>query len=195
METFSAVFGRPPTVRAGSGRVNLIGEHTDYNGGLVLPLAIPQRTAVALAPRGDDLVRAASADVDGATVAEYRLGAERRTAGWVDYVQGVTRVLRAGGHALRGFDLCIASRVPIGSGLASSAALEVAVLRALREAFALALDDVALACGQRAETEFVGARRRHGPDGATSPTSGARCSGHALARPSRSHCRPRSSWS
>jgi galactokinase len=160
METFSAVFARPPSVRADApGRVNLIGEHTDYNGGLVLPLAIPQRTAVALAPRGDDLVRAASADVDGAAVAEYRLGAERRTAGWVDYVQGVTRVLRAGGHALHGFELCIASRVPIGSGLASSAALEVAVLRALREAFALALDDVALAlAGQRAETEFVGAR-------------------------------------
>src|SRR5262249_32635975 len=79
--------------------------------------------------------------------------------GWVDYVQGVTRALRADGMPIRGFELHLESRVPIGSGLSSSAALEVAVLRALREAFALPLDDLALALvGQRAETEFVGAR-------------------------------------
>src|SRR5712691_3341109 len=73
---FSAVFGRSPTVTASApGRVNLIGEHTDYSGGFVLPTAIPQRTVVALAPRTDDRVRVASAQIGGA-LREYRLGAE-----------------------------------------------------------------------------------------------------------------------
>src|SRR5690242_2287398 len=135
------------------GRVNVIGEHTDYNGGLVLPVAIPQRTTAAVAPRTDDRVRAASANVPGdGAVREYRLGDERRDGTWLDYIQGVTRALATEGHRLRGFDVRIDSRVPIGSGLSSSAALEVAVLRALRAAFGLALDDVALArIGQRAE--------------------------------------------
>ena len=161
MTGFASIFGRPPTVTVNApGRVNLIGEHTDYNGGLVLPVAIPQRTSAALTPRDDDRVRAASTDVPGGpTIREYRLGEERRTGGWLDYVQGVTRALAADGHRLRGVDLLIESRVPIGAGLSSSAALEVAVLRALRTAFALELDDVALAlAGQRAETELVGAR-------------------------------------
>jgi galactokinase len=161
MARFEDVYGRPPRVVADApGRVNLIGEHTDYNGGLVLPVAIPLRTTAALAPRDDDLVRATSADVgDDAVPCEFRLGAERATGGWVDYVQGLTRELLAAGHRLGGFDLGVASRVPVGSGLASSAALEVAVLRALRAAFGLRLDDVALALvGQRAETGFVGVR-------------------------------------
>ena len=158
---FASIFGRSPTLVADApGRVNLIGEHTDYNGGLVLPVAIPQRTSATLAPRDDDRVRAASADVPGGlTVREYRLGDERATASWLDYIQGVTRTLGADGHRLRGFDLLIESRVPPGAGLSSSAALEVAVLRALRAAFALDLDDVGLArAGQRAETDLVGAR-------------------------------------
>jgi len=161
MVRFEDLYGRLPHIVADApGRVNLIGEHTDYNGGLVLPVAIPQRTTAAVAPRDDDLVRATSADVgDDAVPVEFRLGAEQATGGWIDYVQGLTRELRAAGHGLRGFDLRVASRVPVGGGLASSAALEVAVLRALRAAFALPLDDVALALvGQRAETGFVGVR-------------------------------------
>src|SRR2546428_3925322 len=155
-DAFGAVFGRVPDVVAdASGRVNLIGEHTDYNGGLVLPTAIPQRTAAAVGRRDDSTVRAASVQLGG-DVAEYRLGEERRGRGWLDYVQGVTHVLRDG---LGGFDLLLDSQVPIGSGLASSAALEIALLRALRRAFGLALDDVRMALlGQRAENEFVGAR-------------------------------------
>jgi galactokinase len=160
---FAAHFGADPTVvEEAPGRVNLIGEHTDYNGGLVLPVAIARRTRVALAVRDDDRVRLVSADeamAAGGSALEYTLGAERRTERWIDYVQGCTAALAADGHALRGFDALVTSRVPIGSGLSSSAALEVAMLRALRKAFDLALDDVTLArVAHRAEHDFVGAR-------------------------------------
>ena len=137
------------------GRVNLIGEHTDYNGGFVLPTVIPQRTRVTLALRGDDEVRATSRECGAGA---YRLGAEARGGGWLDYVQGVTAALAADGHALAGFDLEIASEVPAGAGVSSSAALAIAVLRALRDAFGLPLDDLALArIARRAENELVGA--------------------------------------
>ncbi|HEU4787845.1 MAG TPA: galactokinase [Gemmatimonadaceae bacterium] len=158
--SFRSLFGTEPTTRADApGRVNLIGEHTDYNGGFVLPLAIPQRTRVELAKRGDGTVRAWSANVpDEVSMREYRLGAERRSGDWIDYVQGVTDVLAREGHRLGGCDLRIESSVPVGSGLSSSAALEVALLRALRSAFNLPVDDVRLAViGRRVENEFVGA--------------------------------------
>jgi galactokinase len=155
---FAGLYGRRPELAARApGRVNLIGEHTDYNGGYVLPTPIPQQTTVELGRRRDRVVRAWSADVGGAP-AEYTLGDERRGGSWIDYVAGVTQVLAAAGHELGGFDLRVSSEVPLGSGLSSSAALEVALLRALRQAFALRLDDVALALlGQRAEVELVGA--------------------------------------
>ncbi len=157
--SFAALFGRSPPVTADApGRVNLIGEHTDYNQGFVLPMPIPQRTVAELAPRADEQVRAASASLTG-EVEQYALGAETPGRGWLDYVQGLTWALRADGALILGFDLRVASSVPIGAGLASSGALEVAVLRALRAAFRLPLDDVELALlGQRAENEFVGAR-------------------------------------
>jgi len=160
---FAAHFGGAPTVvEDAPGRVNLIGEHTDYNGGFVLPVAITRRTRVALAVRDDERVRLVSADetmAAGGPALEYTLGAEQRTERWIDYVQGCTAALAADGHTLRGFDALVTSRVPIGSGLSSSAALEVAMLRALRSAFGLALDDVALArVAHRAEHDFVGAR-------------------------------------
>jgi galactokinase len=139
--------------------VNLIGEHTDYNGGFVLPMAIPQQTEVVLAPRDDRKVRAFSANLGPEErQGEYELGQEQRGRGWIDYVQGVTWVLRREGLAHGGFDLWLRSEVPPGSGLSSSAALEVALLRGLREAFGLELDDVRLALlGQKVECDFVGA--------------------------------------
>lgn len=141
-----------------AGRVNLIGEHTDYNGGFVLPTAIPQRTAIALTPRADDLVRLTSSNI-GPESHQYRLGHEAPGRGWIDYVQGVTKFAVEAGCELRGFEAQVSSTVPIGSGLSSSAALEIAVLRALDAAFGLGLDAVQMArIGQRAENELVGAQ-------------------------------------
>jgi galactokinase len=160
MHEFAILFGHPPTVNADApGRVNLIGEHTDYNGGFVLPTAIPQRTRIDLAPRADDIVRAASTARDSDAAQTFLFGGEAPGRGWLDYVQGVTRLLRAGGHAVHGFDALIDSTVPLGSGLSSSASLSVALMRALRSAFGLILDDVQIArLGQRVENEFVGAQ-------------------------------------
>jgi galactokinase len=139
------------------GRVNLIGEHTDYHQGFVLPCAVPQRTRAGLRTVGGRRVRVWSREI-GPEPFEFELGQERAQAAWGDYVQGITWVLRQQGMAVGGFDLRIESDVPLGSGLSSSAALEVATLRALREAFELPLTDVMLArAAQRAEVEFVGA--------------------------------------
>ena len=138
------------------GRVNLIGEHTDYHDGFVMPSAVPQHTTVTLAPRGGRTVRLSSDVMPG--VREYQLGHEHRRNDWSDYVAGVTWVLGQNGHALGGCDLHVRSNVPLGSGLSSSAALLVAVLRAFRTAASLDIDDVRLArLAQRAEVEFVGA--------------------------------------
>jgi galactokinase len=159
-EHFSRIFHHEPAVvTSAPGRVNLIGEHTDYNGGYVLPMAIPQRTWVAVAPTEGGRARVSSRNLRGGDrFREFPVGDEAVTKTWIDYVQGVTQALARDGHALRGFDLAIVSDVPLGSGLSSSAALEVAVLRALRDLFTLAIDDVRLAqLGQRAENDFVGA--------------------------------------
>jgi galactokinase len=156
---FLQLFGGPADLVAEAhGRVNLIGEHTDYNGGYVLPTPIPQG-AVSAVRRGDgSRVRAWSRELSrpGAAL-EYEIGTERPRRDWLDYIQGVTVALDRAGHAVKGFDLWLASDVPLGSGLSSSAALEVSLLRALRELFALDLDDVRLAqLGRAVETEFVG---------------------------------------
>ncbi|HXH07772.1 MAG TPA: galactokinase family protein [Vicinamibacterales bacterium] len=140
------------------GRVNLIGEHTDYNGGRVLPVATPLSTRVRVELRGDTLVRAWSANVSGAGVDSYRLGEERRTDSWIDYVQGVTSVLAAEGCRLTGFDLRVDSDLPPGGGLGSSAALVVALLRALAQASGMVLGAVDMArLAQRAEHTLAGA--------------------------------------
>ncbi|MCK6545756.1 galactokinase [Myxococcota bacterium] len=165
MSPFTRYFGQPPAVcTRAPGRVNLIGEHTDYNDGFVLPMPIPQETVVELTPRPDRRVRAVSDALEGAgVVEEYELGHEVKRGRWVDYVMGTTVALTEAlsptdASRLSGFDLAVSSRVPVGSGLSSSAALEIGLLRGLRDAFSLPLDDVELALlGRRAENDFVGA--------------------------------------
>lgn len=158
-QEFVSAFGAPPDA-AGSahGRVNLIGEHTDYHQGFVLPMPLPQSTTVQLRLRRDPLVRVMSTAIPADGIRQYHLGEELPGAGWLDYVQGVTVVLRNRGVDLAGFDAAIDSSVPSGGGVSSSAALTVALLRALRAAMPLELSDVELArLAQLAETDFVGA--------------------------------------
>ncbi len=157
---FAELFGIAPMVVASAhGRVNLIGEHTDYNGGFVLPTLIPQATVAAVAASSGRRVRVWSRELSAdASLRVFELGDEEAGQGWLDYVQGVTVALRAAGFETGGFDLALASDVPLGSGLSSSAALEVSVLRALRRLFGLEFDDVQLArIGRAVETDFVGA--------------------------------------
>jgi galactokinase len=160
MNDFSTLFGSSPTIAAEApGRVNLIGEHTDYNGGFVLPTAIPQRTLVELSPRNGQLVRVGSDAAPESAPQSFTLGTESRGRGWLDYVQGVTALLSHECKAITGFDARVTSTVPLGSGLSSSASLTVALFRALRIAFQFPLDDLQLALfAQRVENEFVGAR-------------------------------------
>jgi len=142
------------------GRVNLIGEHTDYNGGWVLPTSIPQKTKIHLKKRTGQTVSASSKTLgqDDGSPLEYTLGNERQTKTWIDYLQGATKILRENGHRFSGFEVHVESNVPIGSGLSSSAALEISFLKALRDAYSLSLTDIDIAkIGQRIENEFVGA--------------------------------------
>jgi galactokinase len=155
---FEHKFGREPEfLSEAPGRVNLIGEHTDYNEGFVLPVAIDRRVTIAAAPAEGKRVRVYSADFDARD--EWQVDAPRRTGRreWRDYVRGVAWVLQDAGHELRGADLAIAGNVPQGAGLASSAALEVAVAGALCAVSGEEVEPQKLAvlC-QKAENQFVG---------------------------------------
>nr|WP_224275021.1 galactokinase [Streptomyces sp. LS1784] len=156
---FQSVFGTEPEgVWAAPGRINLIGEHTDYNDGFVLPLAIPQHTSVAVRRRSDDLLRLHSRQADGPTV-ELRVAdlAPGSVTGWAKYLAAVVWALREDGHLIGGADLHIDSDVPAGAGLSSSAALECAVATAYNDLNGLGLSRTELALvAQRAENEFVG---------------------------------------
>ena len=156
---FAREFGANPALRVAlaPGRVNLIGEHTDYNDGFVLPMAIDRYVAVAFAPRDDRRVRAYSPDFGEraeAVVGERQAGGEH---GWFGYVAGVLWALQENGVAVRGLDLVMQGRVPIGAGLSSSAAVEMAVARAAAEAAGLGWEPAPMAlAGQKAEREYVG---------------------------------------
>ncbi len=150
-------FGHPPAllVRA-PGRVNLIGEHTDYNDGFVLPMAIDRAMWIALAPRADGRVLVHSLDMD--TTADIALdNLQHADDGWPEYLRGVAWALQQAGHQLRGWQGVMAGDVPIGSGLSSSAALELACARAFQAVSGFAWSASAMArCAQRGENEWVG---------------------------------------
>lgn len=157
-QRFQIEFGEDPAciVRA-PGRVNLIGEHTDYNDGFVLPMAIERATFIALRPRADGKVFAVSPDMDDRRCFALD-NLQRPTATkWIDYLAGVAWSLQARGYVLRGWEGVVSGDVPIGSGLSSSAALELAAARAFYEVSAFEWDarSMALAC-QAAENEWLG---------------------------------------
>jgi galactokinase len=160
---FTQITGRAPDgLWSAPGRVNLIGEHTDYNEGFVLPFAIDRRTIVAAGAREDALIRVASTFSDEVVeIPLAELDGARGSAGWADYPLGVAWALGRSGAdlaAVPGVDLVIDSNVPVGAGLSSSAAIECAVALALDDLWRLGLARPALArVGQLAENEFVGA--------------------------------------
>jgi galactokinase len=161
-DDFRHRFGTPSRLFRAPGRVNLIGEHTDYNGGFVMPAAIQFQTTVAIAPRSDGRLRAFSVNFDEECCVELPGAAVERgraAVHWMDYVRGVAWALQARGVPLAGADLMIAGDVPLGAGLSSSAALEVASGLALGTIAGAAPAGLALAevC-QRAENEYVGMR-------------------------------------
>jgi galactokinase len=156
-QSFLQRYGRAPRLFSAPGRVNLIGEHTDYNDGFVLPVAINRETMVAVSARDDRRVRAFSLNLNEAVEFDLDHPGARRRGLWLDYLEGVAQALDGDGTRLRGADLMISSDVPVGAGLSSSAALEIACGLALACVSGHDIDRVTLAlAGQRAEHEYVG---------------------------------------
>ncbi|WP_277040358.1 galactokinase [Actinacidiphila oryziradicis] len=175
-DAFRDVYGTGPDgTWAAPGRVNLIGEHTDYNDGFVMPFALPHTAIASVARRDDGLLRLHSGQAEGGVV-EVRLDGEP-AKGWAAYPAGVVWALRDAGHAVGGADIHYDSTVPTGAGLSSSAALEIVTALALNDLYDLGLQRWQLArlC-QRAENVYVGA-----PTGIMDQTASACCTaGHAL---------------
>ncbi|MEV0491693.1 galactokinase [Streptomyces atratus] len=176
---FTELYGTVPEgVWAAPGRVNLIGEYTDFNDGFVMPLALPHTARAAVARRTDGELRLHSTDVPGGVV-QLRVEelAPHEGHGWAAYPAGVVWALREAGHQVTGADIQLTSTVPTGAGLSSSAALEVVTALALNDLFGLGLSAAELAVlAQRAENAFVGV-----PCGVMDQMASACCvEGHAL---------------
>ncbi len=159
---FTQTFGAPPTrIARAPGRVNLIGEHTDYNAGFVLPMAIDRAVWIAARARADRTVQMVARDFADAR-SEFSLEGEIAhdpANAWSDYVRAVAWALRARGYDLPGLELVIQGDVPLASGLSSSAALEVCVAVIFNAFGNLGLDGVTIARAcQQAENEFIGVK-------------------------------------
>ncbi|WP_299998303.1 galactokinase [uncultured Cedecea sp.] len=159
-QLFTEKFGYNAThVIQSPGRVNLIGEHTDYNDGFVLPCAINYQTVISCAKRDDNIVRVIAADYDNQEDS-FSLDnpiIQHETQQWSNYIRGVVKHLQLRDNSFGGADLVISGNVPQGAGLSSSASLEVAVGKTFQQLYNLPLDGVQLALnGQEAENQFVG---------------------------------------
>ncbi|WP_318457684.1 galactokinase [Photobacterium leiognathi] len=157
---FTAVLGYQPShLIQAPGRVNLIGEHTDYNDGFVLPCAINYQTVVAAAPRTDNIIRVVSVDYDNATD-EFDLTQPiefQQDKMWANYIRGVVKCLLERGFTFTGADIAVTGNVPQGAGLSSSAALEVVIGQTFKVLYNLEISQADIALnGQQAENQFVG---------------------------------------
>jgi galactokinase len=159
IQRFGNLFGQDPRIFRAPGRVNLIGEHTDYNDGFVMPAAVGFSTYVAIAKRPDRKLLIYSEEFPEHVGFDVDHLPESRTRQWYDYVLGVARILQQRGRRLPGVNLLVHGEVPIGAGLSSSAALGVAFARAITSVgeIAIPLPEISQLCRQ-AENEFVGAR-------------------------------------
>ena len=154
---FRQHYGCEPRLFRAPGRVNLIGEHTDYNDGFVLPMAIHQGTTVAIAARSDGMLHVRSLNLDEAAELDLTKPGPGQTGSWRDYVEGVAAALMEQGARLKGANVLLQSDVSIGGGLSSSAALEMSMGTALLSISGIALDRLSLAlAGQMAEHRHVG---------------------------------------
>ena len=160
VRSFEKKFGSSPEVYSlAPGRINLIGEHTDYNLGYVLPSAINLHVAFLGSRRKDGKVRVWADNFKQESQFSLDRGVDSKQGGWIDYVQGIYRVLLQKGHALQGIDAYVWGNIPLESGLSSSAAFEVSILNALNSLFGLDLSPLEMAkLGQKAENDFIGVK-------------------------------------
>ncbi|HVG35097.1 MAG TPA: galactokinase, partial [Pyrinomonadaceae bacterium] len=163
--TLSAAFGRQFGDSAelrlfrAPGRVNLIGEHTDYNDGFVLPMAIDSETVVAARANNTTRVRVHSLNMKETAEFDLDKPGPKQRGIWLDYIEGIAQVLQGRGLSVRGADMAIASDIPTGAGLSSSAALEISTGLALLAVSGIETDRVELAlAGQQAEHSYVGTK-------------------------------------
>ena len=154
-EDFNALFGFQPKISGFTpGRVNLIGEHIDYNGGCVLPTALNLGVTLALSPRTDGKIRIGSDKFEG--VANRQID-EATSDHWSDYITGALQIAHAEGFGPKGADIAVTTNLPFGAGISSSAAVTVCVLRAVRDLYGAELTDTDLAIlARRVENEYIG---------------------------------------
>jgi len=156
---FSELYGEGGTLYSSPGRINLIGEHTDYNGGFVLPGAIDKAMYCMVKPNGSDRVKAFALDLDKSSEFGIKTEGDKPAEGWAKYIFGVCREMIKKGKTIPGFNIVISGDVPLGAGMSSSAALECSVGFALNDLYGLGFNRQEIALmGQATEHNYVGVK-------------------------------------